>query len=210
MPPSGWLPGKVIFQHALVAQLDRATGYEPVGQEFESLRAHHHKNKRSAFGLAAFCIFGRSLPADIPGPGRHRVLAMSLPPVWQVRLICGICATKRAALPLCQEARPILAVVWGTKARQHLLVVTYTGSQGRKAQSAMPFVFCREASGAFRQQRHGQEDTWARPVMLISLPWHRRDGAGRLRLGERHLSCLPFRLPPALPAGGESLILEEK
>ena len=26
---------------ALVAQLDRATGYEPVGQEFESLRAHH-------------------------------------------------------------------------------------------------------------------------------------------------------------------------
>ena len=26
---------------ALVAQLDRATGYEPVGREFESLRAHH-------------------------------------------------------------------------------------------------------------------------------------------------------------------------
>ena len=33
---------------ALVAQLDRATGYEPVGQEFESLRAHHNKDKRSA------------------------------------------------------------------------------------------------------------------------------------------------------------------
>jgi hypothetical protein len=26
---------------APVAQLDRATGYEPVGREFESLRAHH-------------------------------------------------------------------------------------------------------------------------------------------------------------------------
>ena len=26
---------------ALVAQLDRAPGYEPVGREFESLQAHH-------------------------------------------------------------------------------------------------------------------------------------------------------------------------
>ena len=31
----------IAFHDALVAQLDRATGYEPVGQEFESLRAHH-------------------------------------------------------------------------------------------------------------------------------------------------------------------------
>ncbi len=31
----------IAFHNALVAQLDRATGYEPVGQEFESLRAHH-------------------------------------------------------------------------------------------------------------------------------------------------------------------------
>lgn len=30
---------------ALVAQLDRATGYEPVGREFESLRAHHSRAK---------------------------------------------------------------------------------------------------------------------------------------------------------------------
>ena len=29
----------IAFHDALVAQLDRATGYEPVGQEFESLRA---------------------------------------------------------------------------------------------------------------------------------------------------------------------------
>jgi hypothetical protein len=27
--------------HARVAQLDRASGYEPEGREFESLRAHH-------------------------------------------------------------------------------------------------------------------------------------------------------------------------
>ncbi len=30
--------------HALVAQLDRVTGYEPVGQGFESLRAHQTRN----------------------------------------------------------------------------------------------------------------------------------------------------------------------
>ena len=29
------------LRSALVAQLDRATGYEPVGREFESLQAHH-------------------------------------------------------------------------------------------------------------------------------------------------------------------------
>ena len=29
------------MQCAPVAQLDRATGYEPVGRVFESLRAHH-------------------------------------------------------------------------------------------------------------------------------------------------------------------------
>ena len=35
----------VHFHQALVAQLDRATGYEPVGREFESLRAHHSRAK---------------------------------------------------------------------------------------------------------------------------------------------------------------------
>ena len=30
--------------HALVAQLDRVFGYEPKGQGFESLRAHHSGN----------------------------------------------------------------------------------------------------------------------------------------------------------------------
>ena len=32
---------------ALVAQLDRATGYEPVGREFESLRAHHFEDQKA-------------------------------------------------------------------------------------------------------------------------------------------------------------------
>ena len=32
---------KSINKHAPVAQLDRATDYESVGREFESLRAHH-------------------------------------------------------------------------------------------------------------------------------------------------------------------------
>jgi hypothetical protein len=31
----------VVFMTAPVAQLDRASGYEPEGRVFESLRAHH-------------------------------------------------------------------------------------------------------------------------------------------------------------------------
>ena len=31
----------LILQYAPIAQLDRVLGYEPRGQEFESLRAHH-------------------------------------------------------------------------------------------------------------------------------------------------------------------------
>ena len=34
------------IQIAPLAQLDRATGYEPVGREFESLRAHHSSANR--------------------------------------------------------------------------------------------------------------------------------------------------------------------
>ena len=38
------------IKYALVAQLDRVTGYEPVGQGFESLRARQKKHfVRSAF-----------------------------------------------------------------------------------------------------------------------------------------------------------------
>jgi hypothetical protein len=33
--------GIVKFLRGPVAQLDRANGYEPLGREFESLRAHH-------------------------------------------------------------------------------------------------------------------------------------------------------------------------
>ena len=55
----------IAFHNALVAQLDRATGYEPVGQEFESLRAHHKKRKRSA--VTGWPLF--SSPVFFPIPG---------------------------------------------------------------------------------------------------------------------------------------------
>ena len=38
--------------YALVAQLDRVTGYEPVGRGFESLRAHQQKDTLSV----SFCL----------------------------------------------------------------------------------------------------------------------------------------------------------
>ena len=34
-----------LINHAPVAQLDRVTGFEPVGREFESLRACHRISK---------------------------------------------------------------------------------------------------------------------------------------------------------------------
>ena len=55
----------IAFHNALVAQLDRATGYEPVGQEFESLRAHHKKRKRSA--VTGWPLFSSSVFFPIPG-----------------------------------------------------------------------------------------------------------------------------------------------
>lgn len=41
---------------ALVAQLDRATGYEPVGRAFESLQARHKFQKGYDFGHNPFFI----------------------------------------------------------------------------------------------------------------------------------------------------------
>ena len=38
---SGNVEKKLLERNAPVAQLDRASGYEPEGREFESLRAHH-------------------------------------------------------------------------------------------------------------------------------------------------------------------------
>ena len=43
-----WRQIKMLIQYAPVAQLDRVTGYEPVGQGFESLLAHHQKQARCA------------------------------------------------------------------------------------------------------------------------------------------------------------------
>ena len=47
----------IAFHDALVAQLDRATGYEPVGQEFESLRAHHFSRDFTVMGKIPFFVW---------------------------------------------------------------------------------------------------------------------------------------------------------
>lgn len=49
---TGWLEKS---ECALLAQLDRVTGYEPVGQGFESLQARQGIHKD--FGLCGFFLF---------------------------------------------------------------------------------------------------------------------------------------------------------
>ena len=48
------------IRSAPLAQLDRASGYEPEGREFESLRAHHHsqghKNEIRSMAVVAFQV----------------------------------------------------------------------------------------------------------------------------------------------------------
>ena len=67
-----FLEGCIPTQCAPVAQLDRATGYEPVGRRFDSFRAHHFSpfSRLSTFSsvlLAAFCTsVDVSLPAWVP------------------------------------------------------------------------------------------------------------------------------------------------
>ena len=51
---------------APVAQLDRAFGYEPKGREFESLRAHHPLNSRSASFDTIACVDGKSRHMNAP------------------------------------------------------------------------------------------------------------------------------------------------
>ena len=43
---------------APVAQLDRATGYEPVGRAFESLRVRHTNKKALVERQGPFCLYG--------------------------------------------------------------------------------------------------------------------------------------------------------
>jgi hypothetical protein len=59
------------FGSAPVAQLDRAAGFEPVGREFESLRAHQ-----------------KSVAATPPPAGRSR--AVLSPPVSSVPVLRGL------------------------------------------------------------------------------------------------------------------------
>ena len=47
-----------MFNKAPVAQLDRVIGYEPIGREFESLRARHYRKSLipcSSVGRAGDC-----------------------------------------------------------------------------------------------------------------------------------------------------------
>ena len=56
---------------APVAQLDRASGYEPEGREFDSLRAHHLRNKNSVFREARLAT-RRRFSLDFPRRARPR------------------------------------------------------------------------------------------------------------------------------------------
>ena len=42
----------MLIEDALLAQLDRVTGYEPVGQGFESLTAHQQKPRKHVVYVA--------------------------------------------------------------------------------------------------------------------------------------------------------------
>src|SRR5260370_4123485 len=53
-------------KEAPLAQLDRASGYEPEGREFESLRAHHTNKSRLSISLFQFQYLLRRI-----GPGRR-------------------------------------------------------------------------------------------------------------------------------------------
>ena len=55
-------------RNAPVAQLDRASGYEPEGREFESLRAHHLTSIKSISSLQCF-----DLPEPLADLGQHCV-----------------------------------------------------------------------------------------------------------------------------------------
>lgn len=69
-----------LSRDAAVAQLDRATGYEPVGREFESLQAHHKFQGVTGYYRNPFYIFRRSLPSLIDKPhipenaGKHSLM----------------------------------------------------------------------------------------------------------------------------------------
>ena len=69
-------PGEsVTYKYAPVAQLDRVSGYEPEGREFESLRARHFTISNQALAsrvAAAFCFSTISVGVlpDLPSQTR--------------------------------------------------------------------------------------------------------------------------------------------
>src|SRR2546422_955387 len=68
---------------APVAQLDRAAGFEPVGREFESLRAHHQAKANSPPTSAAACSrtsFRHGSPTPRPVGLEHNRLSIARGP----------------------------------------------------------------------------------------------------------------------------------
>src|SRR5215471_12699488 len=64
--------GVVLIWSAPVAQLDRASGYEPEGREFESLRAHQRINLFKQENRPAPCLVERDLALTDPIIDRTR------------------------------------------------------------------------------------------------------------------------------------------
>ena len=55
----------MLLHGALVAQLDRASGYEPEGREFESLRAHHTIPSDESALLSLICLHATGLTGTV-------------------------------------------------------------------------------------------------------------------------------------------------
>ena len=66
------------FYPAPVAQLDRVPGYEPGGREFESLRAHHLRQKSQQASLAGFFVGRHLATGRMATRGRPLALATAV------------------------------------------------------------------------------------------------------------------------------------
>jgi hypothetical protein len=71
---------KLVITHAPVAQLDRVSGYEPGGREFESLRARSIKKEVSRCDTSFFilCLKRCELPKGVPTKMQGCIFARTL------------------------------------------------------------------------------------------------------------------------------------
>ena len=68
-------PGRPTIPLAAVAQLDRATGYEPVGREFESLQPHQNFEGLMMNNHESFFRTRKSVP-NLSAANRNRLMAL--------------------------------------------------------------------------------------------------------------------------------------